>query len=109
MAGAILLDSNVDVCRSTLLPFFEDRLGQLNETASHKDAKTRLQEFLQGRRRPLPEYELVQVSGDDHNQVFRIACNVQKPVLRVEGTGGSRRKAEQAAAHATLLELKADG
>jgi ribonuclease-3 len=109
VAGAILLDSNVDVCRSTLLPFFEDRLGQLNESSSHKDAKTRLQEFLQGRRRPLPEYELVHVSGDDHNQVFRIACKVQKPALTVEGTGGSRRKAEQAAAEAALRELESDG
>jgi ribonuclease-3 len=109
VAGAILLDSNVDVCRSTLLPFFEHRLGQLNESASHKDAKTRLQEFLQGRGRPLPEYELVNVSGDDHNQVFRIACKVQKPALRVVGAGGSRRKAEQAAAQAALLELESDG
>jgi ribonuclease-3 len=109
VAGAILLDSSVDVCRSTLLPFFEHRLGQLNESASHKDAKTRLQEFLQGRGRPLPEYELVHVSGDDHNQVFRVACKVQKPALKVEGAGGSRRKAEQAAAQAALLELESDG
>lgn len=109
VAGAILLDSNVDVCRSTLLPFFEHRLAQLNESSSHKDAKTRLQEFLQGRGRPLPEYELVHVSGDDHNQVFRIACKVQKPRLTVEGVGGSRRKAEQAAAQAALLELESDG
>lgn len=109
VAGAILLDSNVDVCRSTLLPFFAGRLEQLNNNAAEKDAKTRLQEFLQGRRRPLPEYELVQVSGDDHNQLFRIACKLQKPAFAVEGAGGSRRKAEQAAARAALLELELHG
>ena len=109
VAGAILLDSNVDSCRVCLLRWFAPRLGQLNDTIADKDPKTQLQEFLQGRQRPLPEYELIQVSGDDHNQLFQVACRVQKPTLVVNGSGNSRRRAEQAAAETALEELNANG
>ena len=70
-----------------------------------KDPKTRLQEFLQGRRNPLPEYELLGVLGDDHNQQFRVACRLQTPALVAEGAGSSRRKADQAAALSALDRL----
>ncbi|MEH6581922.1 MAG: ribonuclease III [Halioglobus sp.] len=108
VAGAILLDSDVDTCRTHLLRWFGPRLADLDSMASSKDAKTRLQEYLQGRGRPLPEYELCTVSGDDHNQVFQIACKVQKPIKVVMGEGSSRRKAEQAAAEAALLGLESN-
>ena len=74
-----------------------------------KDAKTLLQEYLQGRGRPLPEYELIAVRGDDHDQQFNVACRLSKPQLSVEGSGKSRRKAEQAAARDALQRLAADG
>lgn len=108
VAGAIILDSDVETCRACLLRWFAPRLGDLNVANADKDAKTQLQEYLQGRRRPLPEYELLNVSGDDHDQVFQVACKVQKPILVVMGKGNSRRKAEQAAAEAALAGL-ADG
>ena len=107
VAGAILMDSDVDTCRACLLQWFASRLARLNDATAVKDAKTRLQEYLQGRRRPLPVYELLEVSGDDHRQLFRVACKVQKPVLMVQGTGNSRRKAEQAAAETALQEMGA--
>jgi ribonuclease-3 len=109
VAGAILLDSSVDSCRECLLRWFASRLDQLNDAIADKDPKTRLQELLQGRHRPLPDYELLEVSGDDHNQLFRVACRVQKPTLVVTGKGNSRRKAEQDAAEATLEELSSNG
>lgn len=109
VAGAILLDSDVETCRGALLPWFEARLARLNDATAAKDPKTRLQEFLQGRRRPLPQYELLNVSGDDHQQIFQVACKVQKPSQVVEGTGSSRRKAEQAAAEAALAKLDPNG
>ena len=103
--GAILLDSDVECCRARILHFFDTRLRAMTEAPAEKDAKTRLQEFLQGRGRPLPEYTLLETSGDDHCQVFLVACKVKKPALVVQGEGSSRRRAEQSAAEAALTEL----
>jgi ribonuclease-3 len=108
IAGAILLDSDVERCRSILLQYFSSRLDALDSAVTEKDPKTRLQEFLQGRGRPLPEYSLVQVTGDDHHQHFEISCKLAKPQKNYGGHGSSRRKAEQAAATAALTELEAN-
>jgi len=105
VVGAILLDSDVEQCRSCVLGWFAPRLEQLTRGTADKDAKTQLQEYLQGRRNPLPEYELLGVLGEDHEQQFHVACRLQKPTLIVEGAGSSRRKAEQAAARIALERL----
>jgi ribonuclease-3 len=109
LVGAILLDSSVKQCRRCVLQWFAPRLDQLAVGTTNKDAKTELQEFLQGRGNPLPEYELVAVTGEDHEQRFDVACRLTRPVLVAQGTGGSRRKAEQAAAMAALERLAAHG
>lgn len=109
VVGAMLLDSNVEQCRSCVLALFKPRLAQLESGAAEKDAKTRLQEYLQGRGQPLPDYELLHVQGEDHNQQFHITCRLQKPALVVEGAGSSRRKAEQAAALSALEHLSKHG
>ena len=105
IVGAILLDSTVERCRMSVLGWFAQRLEQLQHGVTDKDAKTQLQEYLQGRRNPLPEYDLVNVQGEDHKREFRVACRLQQPALIVEGAGSSRRKAEQAAARAALEKL----
>lgn len=109
VVGAILLDSDVALCRTAVLPWLESRLQDLALATSDKDAKTQLQEFLQGRNYPLPEYELLSVKGDDHSQQFQVACRLSKPQLVVEGNGGSRRKAEQCAATTALERLSQHG
>jgi ribonuclease-3 len=109
LAGAILLDAGYEHCRDSVLRWFGSRLDQLAAGAVDKDAKTRLQEYLQGRGNPLPEYELVAVEGDDHDQQFSVACRLSRPQLVVQGSGSSRRKAEQAAARDALQRLAADG
>jgi ribonuclease-3 len=63
-----------------------------------KDAKTRLQEWLQGRQKPLPVYRLIAESGDEHAKQFTVACTVSDPPVECEGEGSSRRAAEQSAA-----------
>jgi len=105
VAGAILLDADVETCRRCVLGWFGSRLEGLSIEHARKDAKTRLQEFLQGRQRPLPAYELLDVQGDDHKQQFHVACRLAKPALVAEGSGSSRRKAEQAAARDALDRL----
>ncbi|QFU76514.1 ribonuclease III [Halioglobus maricola] len=108
VTGAILLDSNVETCRGCVLNWFVGRLDTLSLGGADKDAKTSLQEFLQGHGKPLPEYELLGVQGDDHSQQFRVVCRLTKPALTVEGSGSSRRKAEQAAARTALERLNPD-
>ncbi len=88
-----------------MLPWFEKSLAALPVGKPGKDAKTRLQEWLQGRQRPLPAYELVLESGDDHAKLFRVSCTIIDPTLAAEGEGSSRRNAEQAAAAALIEKL----
>lgn len=104
--GAILLDSSVDRCRESVLPWFEPRLELLALDGLDKDPKTRLQEYLQGRQCPLPDYQLLNVEGEDHEQSFQVRCCLQKPPLVTEGSGSSRRRAEQVAAECALQQLE---
>lgn len=106
VVGAVLLDSDLEHCRRCVHSWFASRLQALSTA---KDAKTRLQEFLQGRNYPLPEYDLVGVKGDDHTQRFHVTCRLHKPQLVVEADGPSRRKAEQSAATAALARLSEHG
>lgn len=105
VVAAIYLDAGFETCRAVVLPWFEDLLTALPEGKPEKDAKTRLQEWLQARQRPLPLYELVSESGDDHAKQFQVRCSLQEPPVAAEGEGTSRRIAEQAAAAAVLEQL----
>jgi len=105
VVAAIYLDSGFEACRAAVLPWFEESLAALPVGKPGKDAKTRLQEWLQGRQRPLPAYELVSESGDDHAKTFTVSCTIIDPTLTAEGEGSSRRNAEQAAAAALLEKL----
>ena len=107
VVGAILLDADVPQCRERLLCWFESRLEALSQVKVEKDAKTRLQEYLQGRRSPLPDYQLLDVQGEAHQQLFRVACRLDQPPMLAEGTGSSRQRAEQAAASEALKGLEA--
>lgn len=100
--GAALLDLGEEACRRLILQLFESRLCDV-APGVRKDAKTRLQEHLQGRGEKLPEYELVQVIGEDHDQRFTVRCKLAGSGASAQGDGSSRRRAEQAAA-ASLLE-----
>lgn len=110
--GAILLDSDVDSCRARILALYATRLASLDLNSVDKDAKTRLQEFLQGRNRPLPEYTLVATRGEDHAREFEVSCAVsgskKREALAFIAVGSSRRKAEQGAAKAALKALCGD-
>lgn len=103
--GAIYLDSVLETARSIVLEWYHGRLEEIKPGASQKDPKTRLQEFLQGRRKPLPVYTVTNIKGEAHNQEFTVACEVAGMDTPVIGKGTSRRKAEQAAAETALEQL----
>ncbi|MGF1741298.1 ribonuclease III [Vibrio profundum] len=103
--GAVYLDSDIEVARKIILSWYASRLDAIEPGVSQKDPKTRLQEFLQGRRKPLPVYTVTKIKGEAHNQEFTVSCEIagaQQPII---GMGTSRRKAEQSAAEAALETL----
>ena len=103
--GAIYLDSDLETVRGIVLGWYKERLDTIMPGANQKDPKTRLQEFLQGRRKPLPAYNVTKVQGEAHNQQFTVECEVAGLERPVVGKGSSRRKAEQAAAELALEKL----
>ena len=77
--AAIYLDGGFDACAQRVLPWFEPLLAALPPLHQvGKDAKTRLQEWLQARQRPLPAYALVEESGDDHDKRFRVGLHARR-------------------------------
>ncbi len=106
--GGIYLDSDIEKVREIILSWYLVRLEAIKPGVSQKDPKTRLQEFLQGKRSPLPVYEVTLIKGEAHNQEFTVSCDVAGIATPVIGKGTSRRKAEQAAAE-TALELLNNG
>ena len=106
VVAAIYLDAGFLACQAVVLPWFGPSMEALPATGKpEKDPKTRLQEWLQGRQKALPQYELVSESGDDHAKTFRVRCCVADPAVSTEGEGASRRLAEQQAAAAALEQL----
>lgn len=105
--GAIYLDGGFDAARTTIEGLYQARIERIDPRQSGKDAKTALQEWLQGRRLPLPQYELVETHGEAHAQEFVVSCGIPAIDLRVTGRGGSRRAAEQEAAQSAIAKLTA--
>ena len=104
--GAVYLDSDISQCKQLILTWFTQRLSSIKPGNEQKDPKTRLQEYLQGRKIPLPVYDVIDTSGQSHNQHFTVRCVTEVVNTEVIAKGTSRRKAEQAAAHQVLVELE---
>lgn len=105
LIGAVLLDGGIEAAEALIDLLFADLLATLPPAAALKDAKTRLQEWLQGRGLRLPEYAVEAVSGRDHEQTFVVSCVAGEESARTTGQGSSRRVAEQEAADAMLALL----
>jgi ribonuclease-3 len=107
VVGATLLDAGPLVTKERVLDWYGSRLRSVSPEATGKDAKTRLQEYLQGRGLALPEYRLRRVEGADHLQEFHVECVIEELSLAFPGSGSSRRRAEQAAAASALESVDA--
>ncbi len=104
LLAAVYMDAGFDVCRDVVRQLFQSRIEATPR--SHKDAKTELQEWLQGHALALPEYELVDSFGEDHAKTFDVRCRVSQPhPIEISGRGSSRREAEQQAARDVLAHL----
>jgi ribonuclease-3 len=100
--GAVYLDQGLDAARAAAERLFEGALAALPEAAALKDPKTRLQEWLQGHGHALPAYTVLEVSGEPHEQRFRVRCDIPGLALSAVADGSSRRRAEQEAAQRIL-------
>lgn len=108
VVGSIYLDAGFSACRDAVMQWFEPLMAAMPAPDKvGKDAKTRLQEWLQGRQKPLPVYALLDEQGEEHARVFRVGCTLTHPDIATEGEGSSRRAAEQLAAEAALARISA--
>jgi ribonuclease-3 len=103
LVAAVFLDGGWDRCRALVEAIFVDAIESI-DLGALKDPKTRLQELLQGRGLPLPEYTLVDTAGKDHDKIFNVSCGVPELNIAAAADGRSRKAAEQIAA-AAVLEL----
>ncbi len=103
--GAIFLDSGFESARDVLLTWYSPRLNALSLEQDEKDPKTLLQEYLQGRRAPLPQYDVVKIEGESHAQLFTVTCRIQSHPSATQGVAASRRAAEKEAAEKMLAQI----
>jgi ribonuclease-3 len=107
--GAVFLDAGFDAAQRVVRGLFDPLLANIDPSASGKDAKTQLQELLQARRLPLPEYRLVDTLGEAHDQSFIVECVLARTGCTTRGVGKSRRAAEQEAAREACAVLEKSG
>lgn len=104
--GAIFLDAGFDAASGVIDRLYAESIAAIDPRTAGKDPKTALQEWLQARRHPLPNYEMAQVRGEAHAQEFEVSCRIPALMLETKGRGASRRAAEQQAARAALDRIE---
>lgn len=105
LLGAIYLDSDYAACEKVILELYAGYLEDLPDPETLKDPKTRLQEFLQSRKLPVPSYKILEETGKAHNRHYKVSCVVESYNVTTTGEGSSRRKAEQAAAEVAFRKV----
>ena len=105
LAGGILVEAGFGVASEIVASWFGTDVVSL-DIQTTRDAKTRLQEWLQGKGYPLPVYEVTAISGEDHSQIFEVECSCVASKNTRVGAASSRKKAEQKAAEAMLEVLE---
>ncbi|MEA5097711.1 MAG: ribonuclease III [Burkholderiaceae bacterium] len=102
LLGAVFIDAGFEAVRQVIRGMYIPILDSVDPKTLGKDAKTLLQEYLQGKKIALPQYVVAATRGAAHNQEFEVECLIPKLEIQVFGTGGSRRAGEQAAAKKAL-------
>lgn len=105
VVGAIYIDAGLEICRRCLLNWYGEQVDDLSKLMPNKDAKSRLQEWLQARKFPLPVYKM-KATGEAHAQTFTVMCSVEGLPNKTKGASSTRRRAEQIAAERFLELLK---
>ncbi len=106
--GAVYSDGGFSSAEALVLSLYQEKLANIDPKVIDKDAKSQLQEFLQGKKIDLPDYNVVSIEGEAHAQTFKIGCMIEKLNITTVGEGTSRRIAEQQAAQLALDLLALD-
>lgn len=106
--GAVFLDAGFNAAQGVIERLMGPLVSAIDPVSQGKDAKTLLQEWLQGRHKGLPDYRLVSVSGQAHAQTFTVECRVDQVGVCTQGAGSSRKAAEQEAARIAYLQLSGE-
>jgi ribonuclease III len=103
--GAVYLDGGHQAAEILVLKLYDEKLATIDPKLIDKDAKSLLQEHLQGKKIELPDYQVVNIDGEAHAQTFQVSCSVAKLKIQTVGEGTSRRAAEQHAAQLALEKI----
>jgi len=106
LIGAIFIDGGMKSAYKFIEDSYLELIEKINPKEIYKDPKTILQEFLQAQKVSLPSYEVINVEGEAHNQLFTVICVVSKFDVKVEGGGRSRKIAEQEAAKEAMATIE---
>lgn len=106
LIGAIYSEAGFETCRERVLDWYNEKLSSMSLNMMQTDSKTRLQEYLQSRKLPLPDYRVVQVTGESHAQLFTVECHIALLERPASATASSRREAEKLAASEIIRILK---
>ena len=103
--AAVYLEQGIEAARRLVAEWMGDRLQLAVSDSAGKDAKTRLQEWLQAKQHALPEYRLLQATGSEHARQFEAACVLHQLGINATGIGNTVKAAEADAAQHALIEL----
>lgn len=109
VVAAVYLDSGWAECTAMIKQHFKGRIQGLENMTEVRDAKSRLQEWLQAKSLPLPDYQTLNVAGPGHAQRFQVRCHIENMDGEFLGEGSNRRTAEQSAASKALGAIEAIG
>ena len=105
LIAAIYLDGGVEAARAFIVREFAPLIADVRRHGvTGQDYKSALQELLQARDLPLPEYRLVATLGPDHRKQFQVEVAVRGEAL-AEAVGASKKEAEQEAARLAISKL----
>lgn len=107
IVGAIYVDGGYEAAQLVVNKLFHAKLIDINPKVIDKDAKSQLQEYLQGKKLDLPDYSVLLIEGEAHAQTFKVQCSIQKLLIKTVGVGNSRRFAEQQSAQLALNIISA--
>ena len=105
VAGAVYFDSNMETVFRIFLPELKNKIIQCAETSNYRDFKSELQEYTQIHLSCVPTYRVIKETGPDHSKQFQVGALIQEEI-RGQGTGRTKKEAEQDAAKAALEHLK---
>lgn len=103
--GAVFVDGGYHSVETIILKIFKDNINSIDPESDYKDSKSQLQELLQQQQKDLPQYQLIETTGDKHDQEFLIECVIDNGNIITTATAKNIKTAEQKAASKALKVL----